>query len=247
LYNDSEYKIKSLYDEVWSKLPFKPEWVSYLRLDLIWHTPDSAEWLKESGCRLGSFGIETLHDKAGKGVGKGLGKTRIIETLSHLKDVWKDDVLVNVLMIAGLPYEPYDHIVETMNWLRTSDLIHDYKYSALWVTPPEHKPFILQQNAMSTDYEKYQLNWGPDGWINNMGISFKMVSELVEQEDHDHLKSHFPVNLTEYPELRALGYQHDDLARKDFNTNIIKDIINQKYPINDLISERLENIIKKAD
>lgn len=247
LYNDSELKIKTLYDEVWSKLPFKAEWISYLRLDLIWSNLDSAQWLKESGCVLGCFGIETLHDKAGKFVGKGLGKDRIIQTLEHLKTVWGDSVLVNALMIAGLPYEPYDHIVETMDWLKTTDLVHSYKYSALWVTPPEHKPFVIKQNAMSNDYEKYQLSWGPDGWVNNVGVTFKQVAELVQNDDQYQSTNFYPPDLIEYPELRTAGYSHDYLSDKKQNANIVLNIANGQYPINELIDRRLAKIISKTD
>lgn len=247
LYNDSEDKIKILYDEVWSKLPFKPEWISYLRLDLIWANPSSAEWIKESGCVLGCFGIETLHDKAGKFVGKGLGKKRITETLQHLKTVWGDSVLVNALMIAGLPYEPYEHIVETMSWLKTTDLVHTYKYSALWVTPPEHKPFVIKQNAMSNDYEKYQLTWGQDGWINNVGVTFKQVADLVQSDDEEQFSNFYFPDLIEYPELRAAGYNHMDLADKTLNSKIVSNIVNNSYPINDLITDRLAKIISKTD
>ena len=244
LYNDSDDKIKILYDEVWSRLPFKPEWISYLRLDLIWSNPDSAEWLQESGCKLGCFGIETLHDRAGKFVGKGLGKERIIDTLKHLKSVWKDDVLVNALMIAGLPWEPYEHIVKTMEWLKTTDLVHSYKYSALWVTPPEHKPFVIKQNAMSNDYEKYQLTWGPDGWVNNVGVTFKQVAELVEQDDREQFDNYYPPDLIEYPELRTVGFIHSDLADKTKNHRIVDKVLSDTYPIPDLITERLNRILK---
>lgn len=247
LYNDSDNKVKRLYDEVWSKLPFTPEWISYLRLDLIWSNPDSAQWLKESGCKLGCFGIETLHDRAGRGVGKGLGKTRIIETLSYLKEVWGDEVLVNALMIAGLPDEPFEHIVETMDWLQKTDLVHSYKYSALWVTPPAHKVFVLKQNDISNDYERYGLTWGDDGWVNNQNVSFKMVSKLVEENDKEYFQGHYPVDLIEYPELRTAGFTHNQLANKEENSKILDSIKNKDYPINNLITERLDNILKTSD
>jgi len=243
LYNDSEYKIKSLYDEVWNKLPFKIEWASYLRLDLIWSNPDTAEWLKESGCRLGSFGIETLHDLAGKKVGKGLGKKRIIETLQHLKSVWKDEVIVNALMIAGLPHEPYEHLIDTMTWLQTTDLVHSYRYAPLWVTPPSHKKFVLKQNLMSDDYEKYQLQWGSEGWINNQGVTFKKVSELVRDDIIRQYNEQFPVDFVEYPELRSYGYTHAQLSDKEFNKSIANNLLDHNSKINDLISKRLFNII----
>jgi hypothetical protein len=247
LYNDSDYKIKLLYDEVWSKLPFKPEWISYLRLDLIWSNKESAKWIEASGCRLGAFGIETLHDQAGKKVGKGLGKERILETLEYLKETWDNRVLVTAFMIAGLPYEPYEHIVETMDWIRNTDLIHSYKYIPLWVTPPEHKTIMLKTNSLSENYEKYQIEWGPDGWINNMGVTHKMVNELVMKDTTDYFDKVFPVDLNEYPELRALGWTHEQLADKSNNHLIIDAIKNQKYNINDKISYRLNEILKTTD
>jgi len=243
LYNDSDHKIKTLYDEVWSKLPFTPEWVSYLRLDLIWSNPESAQWLMESGCKLGCFGIETLHDKAGKFVGKGLGRSRIIETLEHLRSVWKQDVLINALMIAGLPWEPYDSILETMAWLKTTPLVDSYKYSALWVTPPEHKHIVIKTNSMSNDYEKYQLTWGEDGWVNNVGVSFKQVAKLVEKDDREYFDNFYPADLIEYPELRTIGYDHSMLADKNQNNVIIKNILNSNYPIDNLITDRMKKIL----
>lgn len=247
LYNDSEYKIKTLYDEVWSQLPFQPEWISYLRLDLIWSNPDSAEWIKQSGCKLGCFGIETLHDRAGRGVGKGLGKERILETLKFLKEKWGSDVLIDAMMIAGLPYEPYEHIVETMEWIRTTDLVNSYSYQPLWVTPPDHKKIVLQYSDMSKDYDKYQLTWGPDGWVNNVDVSFKMVSELCMNLQNQRYDNYFPVDFQEYTELRTLGYSHADLARREFKNTILNNITSHNYPINDLITARLEKILKIKD
>lgn len=243
LYNDSDDKIKRLYDDVWSKLPFKPEWISYLRLDLIWHNKEQAEWLEASGCKLGSFGIETLHTKAGQKVGKGLGKERIIETLEHLRSVWGDRVLVTALMIAGLPHEPYEHIQETMEWFRSTDLVHDYIYNALWVTPPEHKDLVIKQNDMSQDYEKYGLSWGPDGWINNVGVTLRDVTNLIKEDGENRLNNHFPVDLIEYPDLRTNGYTHAQLSDKKFNSTIIKDIKEGRYSIKQRIDERFGKII----
>lgn len=247
LYNDSDRKVKLLYDEVWSQLPFKPEWVSYLRLDLLWNNPESAKLIEASGCKLGGFGIETLHDLAGKKVGKGLGKQRIVETLEMLNEIWGDRVLINALMIAGLPYEPYEHIVETIEWLEQTNLVNSYYYQPLWVTPPEHKSFVLKQNAMSEDYEKYQLSWGADGWVNNMGVSFTMASQLSINCMRQRYKNTVPVGLSEYPELRRAGYSHNQIANKEFNSTILEHIKDQKYIINDLILIRLAQILKNTD
>ena len=100
-------------------MPFKAEWVANMRLDMIWSDPDSAAMIKEDGCKFGQFGIETLHDVAGRKVGKGLGKKRIIKTLEFLKPIWGKDVLISANLIAGLPFEPIESIRETLDWSMT--------------------------------------------------------------------------------------------------------------------------------
>ena len=159
LYNDSKDKVRILYDKVWSKLPFKPEWTSYMRLDMFWSDPESAEIVKQSGARLGSFGIETLHNKAGSKVGKGLGKERILETLHRLKEVWKDEVLTFGFFITGLPDEPEESIIETTEWLAKTNLLYSHYSNPLWVTPPDHKRFVRTLNNISNNYDKFGIRW----------------------------------------------------------------------------------------
>jgi hypothetical protein len=151
-------------------------------------------------------------------------------------------------MIAGLPHEPYEHIIETMAWLRETDLIFTYKYNALWITPPDHKEITLKLNDMSNDYEKYEVTWGPDGWVNNMGITFKQVSDLTISEDLKRHDSSFLVDILEYTDLRSVGgYTHEEIANKDFNKQILEDISSGKYQINDKINNRLCQLLKITD
>lgn len=244
LYNDSEEKVKRLYDEVWSKLPFTPEWISYLRLDMIWHRPETAQYLEASGCKLGAFGIETMHTKAGKKVGKGLGKERIIETLEHLKETWNNRVLVSSFFIAGLPWEPYDHIVETMDWLKKTDLVFNYTYFPLYVTPPEHIKLQLVSNDISKDNEKYDIRWGNEGWINNVGVTFNQINALIKQDDLKRQQTGiYSVDLIEYPELRSHGYTHKQISDKSFHPQIINDVKSGRYRIPQLIDEKFQKII----
>jgi hypothetical protein len=100
---------------------------------------------------------------------------------------------------------------------------------------------------MSNDYEKYQLTWGPDGWVNNVGVTFKQVAELVELDDQEQFANHYPPDLIEYPELRAIGYSHAELADKTQNFKIVSNIVNNEYPINNMITSRLAKILAKKD
>jgi len=209
LYNDSKEKVRILYDQVWSKLPFDVEWTGYMRLDMFWADPGSIEILAASGARYGLLGIETLHDKAGKTVGKGLGKTRILETLQNLKETWKNKVLVNGNFIAGLPHEPYEHIQEIMNWSSTTDLLHSVTWNPLFIARPEVWRHNETLNSMGKNNEKYGISWNGKSWINNMGLTFPMVSKLVTE--YYEKNPNFRVNYSIYSDLRAAGLTHDEI------------------------------------
>lgn len=223
LYNDDLDKIKILYDKVWSRLPFTPEWVSYIRLDLLWAWPESAEILKASGCKLASFGIETLHNIAGKKVGKGLGKERILETLSNLKNVWGDDVVRQGMFIAGLPHEPKESILETIEWLKNTDLLHSYEFYPHHISPP----LYLKTNpkipftTISKDNEKYGITWDNQGWINDVGVTWNIARELAQQAMRNR-PNNFSLTKGHYVGLRSLGLNHSEtLAMRhnlEFNT-----------------------------
>ena len=114
--NDSMEKVDMLLESV-KDLPFKPKFGGFLRLDLIWKHPEMAQKLLDWGLETCSFGIETINDRSGKSVGKGLGKARIEETLAHLKTVWGDKVYVNASFILGLKYDNHETALELDNWL----------------------------------------------------------------------------------------------------------------------------------
>lgn len=238
LYNDSKEKVERLHDEVWRKLPFQPEWVSYMRLDMIWSDPSSAKLIKDSGCRYVSFGIETLHDVAGKKVGKGLGKNRIIETLEFLKHEWSNATLIGALLIAGLPFEPIESIKETLVWSTTTDLIHS----------PSWNPMYLSANGASSiesDFEKYGVTWtSPNEWVNSAGVSKKMIADLCNGYADNLSAWGIRLSKSVYVDLRVAGFSHELIAN-------YKTIDLQQHSLSDatlktkkMIQHRLDQILQ---
>ena len=135
--NDSEEKIDMLLDAV-SNLPFKPTFGGFLRLDLLWKFPSMAQKLKDIGLEACSFGLETINDRSGKAVGKGLGVKRIEETLSQIHEVWKDDVFVNASFILGLRYDTPDTAHELDLWLAEqykNKTLHSFFVKPLYIMP----------------------------------------------------------------------------------------------------------------
>jgi hypothetical protein len=244
LYNDSKEKVRILYDKVWSRLPFKPEWASYMRLDMIWSDPESADLIRDSGCRLAAFGIETLHDVAGKKVGKGLGKKRILETLEILKKSWKNETLANALLIAGLPFEPYESIVETFNWSLTTDLIHQPSWNPMYINPPKDVP----ANKIEAYNEKYGIKWiNSTEWVNSEGVTKTMVNDLVTGYATQLGQLGVRISLSSYIDLRIAGYTHQELANSRNLTVTPEDLQNRSSLIKNRIMARLDKIMQLTD
>lgn len=239
LYNDSKEKVRELYDKVWNKLPFKVEWTSYLRLDMFWSDPESIEIVRESGCRAGTFGIETLHSKAGRRVGKGLGKERILETLENLKRIWKDNVLVHAHFIAGLPDEPLESIQETLEWTITTDLLHSVGWMPLFISPPSLLPSKSNTSKMDDNSEKYEFTWKDNTWTNNVNVSFDMADQLIAESFKERYKR-YRVHFGNYCDLRTLGLTHQqviDITRMPVDSPMAENTF-------DRLGDILENKVK---
>lgn len=120
LVNESIEKVRFLHG-VFTSLPFEIQWTAYARLDLFHGHPEMRELLLEAGAAGLIFGIETLDEKAGKAIRKGLGKDRIFRTLDRLKEAYEGRVVMSSNFIVGLPYETKESILETFRWLETPD------------------------------------------------------------------------------------------------------------------------------
>lgn len=209
LYNDNYDKVIDLHENCWSKLPFQAELAGYLRLDLLWRHPEQAEMLRADGWRACSVGVETLHDKAGKRVGKGLGKKRILETLEMLKDIWKDEVLIHAFFIAGLPLEPIESLEETYNWTKSTDLFHAIIWHWLELENIQAVPTTVDKiSIIGKDPNKYGYTFINDSdWINESGVTLVQAKEFNKKANMAKMNVYF----TLYADLRAMGWTHSDV------------------------------------
>lgn len=246
LYNDSKEKVRILYDQVWSRLPFKVEWTSYMRLDMFWADPESIQIIEASGAKYGTLGIETLHDRAGRKVGKGLGRTRTLETLEQLKAAWGDRVLVNAQMIAGLPDEPYDHIVDTINWTIQTDLLHSVTWAPLFISPMASWRHTETSSAMSLNNEKYEITWEGKVWRNNQGLTFAMVDDLVSKYFYQNYQR-YRVHFGNYPDLRVAGLTHDDIVHVPKTAIELLPLDDLGHILDQKVKNRLYKIIEQTE
>jgi radical SAM superfamily enzyme YgiQ (UPF0313 family) len=144
--NDSMEKVNMLADAV-AGLPFKPTFGGFLRLDLIWKHPEMAQRLLDFGMEACSFGIETVNDRSGKAVGKGLGRKRIEGTLDHLQSVWKDNVFVNASFILGFKFDTEETASELDQWLTeqfAKKNLHTVFVKPLYIMPSTGMSYLDQ-------------------------------------------------------------------------------------------------------
>ena len=215
LYNDNYDKVRDLHENCWSQLPFKPELAGYLRLDLLWNHPEQAEMLMADGWRACSVGIETLHDQAGRSVGKGLGKKRIFETLEMLKEIWQDKVLIHAFFIAGLPYEPLTSLEETLEWTKTTDLIHAVIWHWLELENIMVVPKTVDKiSIIGKDHKKYGYTFlNQSDWVNDAGVTLDQAKEFNQRANLVKMNTYF----TLYADMRALGMSHKEIITLNKN------------------------------
>jgi len=172
-YNDSEEKVKRLYDEVYSKLPFKLNFTTYIRLDLMMRFPDTVEYLKESGLKSAVFGIETINHESGKLIGKGVDPMAQFQFIENIKQNEFKDILTYSGFIMGLPKDKSDEM-ERMEEFLFSDKnkLDDFIVEPLFITP---KHF---ENNNRTYYSEFDLEYEKYGYTCYEQIEDSPYTEL---------------------------------------------------------------------
>jgi len=207
-YNDSVDKIKLLYDEVFSQLPFEISFTAYLRLDLIMRFPETIDILKDSGLKSAVFGIETINHKSASSIGKGKNPEEQIEFIRKLKnDKWKD-IIVSSGFILGLPYDTEETLNQFKEWIVSNDNPLDYwDVGTLSISSPE---FSSKYNYSDIDinYKDYGYNvFVKDKRVrwenNNTGVGFDFCQDLaVEIMNKSKLLDKFRFGSFSYPIIR---------------------------------------------
>ena len=153
---DSKEKMEML-REVFKDLPFEVYWGGYHRLDLFYNRPEWVADIYAAGCRGAFFGIETLHNKAGSIIGKGLGRDKVMSTLALFRKHAPDLHLFGAF-IMGLSQEPIESLTETTNIVKTSGLLDSCKYFVLKVANSVRSGLEWSKlSKMEANPEKYNL------------------------------------------------------------------------------------------
>ena len=169
-FNDSTEKIRLLH-QVFTTLPFKIKFSTYLRLDLLYHNREQVHLLKEMGLVGAMFGVETFHYGAAKAVGKGLDGTRSKKFLDELKNkYWGDGIKIEVALITGLPCETLESYEETKKWILDQSVNVDLiRVNALGLSNPNISYKKSGASLFAQNAHLYGYYWKDDSnfWYND--------------------------------------------------------------------------------
>jgi radical SAM superfamily enzyme len=155
-FNDSEEKVKRLYDDVFSKLNFNISFSTYIRLDLLMRYKDTVDYLKESGLKSAVFGIETINHESGKSIGKGLNPHTQFEFIREIKNNQFSKILTYSGFIIGLPKDNHDDIYKLEEFLFSDkNPLDDCTVEPLYIFPKNLYKNKSSYSEFDIEYEKY--------------------------------------------------------------------------------------------
>jgi hypothetical protein len=151
-FNDRDEKIEKLANVV-ERLPFEPDFASFIRVDLLISRPQQLDLLIRARVWSHFYGIETFHPLAGKAIGKGMNPDKVKKGLLHIKKTFFKKLGLyrgTIGMIVGLPYEPVSHWQESYEWLSTY-----WDSFIFWALHISKDTSNTTQSLISRDWEKY--------------------------------------------------------------------------------------------
>ena len=154
-FNADQERLKQFHSMT-QTLPFKINYSTYLRLDLIAAHPGSEILLQESGLRGAYLGIETFNQDSADLIGKGWMPKHAKQHLVRLyHDVWKEKVSMTIGLICGLPPETFEECKSTNQWM-IDNRMPDWRWHGLDINKESYSEY---RSEFDKDSEKYGFVW----------------------------------------------------------------------------------------
>lgn len=239
-FNDSVDKLTGLYNNVFSRLPFKLTFSAYIRLDLLVRRPETVDILYDSGLRSAQFGMETTKIETAKSIGKGLDPAVQIDFCRELAETRKDLVMASNY-IVGLPYMDKQENLDMLDWLNSDDNpIHHVSLTPLYIFDPDlgtdrtySSEFDL--NYAKYGYETYLDETGQSSWKLSNGMTYDWAkSALVDfyLDSRWESRKGSRVGGFFYSNWVNVGVSESDLS------NLTMSEMNEKYDVVDIDANR---------
>jgi len=215
-FNENIVKLKALAEMV-ERLPFKPQFWAFTRLELLCTMPTAIDLMDRIGVRAMFFGIETMNLETGRIVGKGYAREKQIELMRHVSENYPH-ITTHGSFIAGLPKEPYESLELTIQQLQTGEIpLHSWSMRPLYIA--EHDGIDAASfSDIDLNWEKYgykKLDVAPEGvilWENDQGLRyvdlFDSIMKTVSEAQRS--KKFFVPGIDSF-QLVNLGYELDEV------------------------------------
>lgn len=171
-FNDSNEKLEALHAMI-TALPFKINFVCYLRLDLLYHYRDTQlKMLEEMGLKSCHFGVESFHPPTAKFIGKGLSEDKTKDFILELAERWKNKISFICTFIAGLPFESKESCIETGKWCRENNI-------TFWMMPLFINPNHVYRSDIDINYAKYSYKLNGNSTWESKWMTFNEAKEIA--------------------------------------------------------------------
>lgn len=177
-HNEAPEKVEALYNQVYRKLPFKIQFRTYLRLDLLRAHKHTIDILSESGIASCFFGIESFNHSSAKSVGKGEHPEKTLEMLYLLKEKWPH-VFKQAGFIVGLPHEDKESATKWLDMISTPD----FPLDTMLINPlhifKSKDQDETRRNEIDLNPAEFGFEFLDDiNWVNNKGMTKNQAWEI---------------------------------------------------------------------
>lgn len=208
--NEDLDKIKNL-ATIKNKTGIDINWVGYLRADLVWARPGSAELLQESGLKSCFFGVETFNPLAGKSIDKGWGAKHGKEYIPKLhKELWKEKINIHVNLIAGLPYETMDSLEESLSWCKQNP-IGFYRFVPLSLYVDKNDPHATSEFTKNYPIYGYRNVSNTTGYWESDTMNYNQAMDFSNNKSWKELYSINKISAWDIFNATNVGYNIDEV------------------------------------
>jgi hypothetical protein len=176
-----------------NRLDFTPDFKAFVRLDLLKAHPEQFELLAEARVWMQFYGIETFNRTSGKIIGKGMDPEVMKSLMLKMKDYMNTHLglyRATASLIAGLPHETVDSMIETNKWFvdNWSDQSYGWQLLTLY---KDHGTL----SAFSLNMEKFgysEFNEDVSGVIQSANLSeLSWKNQYTDIRECDELAAKF--------------------------------------------------------
>jgi len=219
-FNDSTTKLERFYNMT-QRLPFKINFTSYVKPDLLAIFPEQIDLLIGSGIVSANYGVESFNYKTRMSVKKMGDINKILDVMKEMKKRSNNKVYNGINMIIGLPHETVESVEQSHEHIMKENYIDGSFWQPLSIVNKE-KISERKLSPIDIDPESYgyktKLIQAKNG-----GLTSVWTGQMFWKNEH--------MNYSKSIEL-ASKFAIDNFKNKNIHSFMIPNIMNTGFDIN---------------